>query len=94
MPYHPDSKDQITKISNIFKTGGIYKIITTCKRLNDEAELLTLIETAPWDTSYTTGLIVNKTEAGKIMPNIAGKETKNQKEFYEIIQENGLHSKK
>lgn len=90
-----ESEENVETISEIFATGGAYKLITTPKQLDGDEEPLSLINTAAWDTAYTAGKMVNKSETGKTIPGVVGGNTKEEyPETFGDILEKGLHSQK
>ncbi|OEC87890.1 MULTISPECIES: hypothetical protein [Methanobacterium] len=90
-----ETESDVTAINTLFKTGGAYKLITTPKQLEGDAEPLNRVNTAAWDVAYTAGQLVNASETGKIIPGVIGQGTKESlPDIYDTILENGLHSQK
>lgn len=90
-----ETKEEVEAVSEIFKEGGAYKLITTPKQLEGDVTPLTLINTAAWDTAYTAGKMVNKSETGKTIPGVIGGNTKEEyPTIFGDILEKGLHSQK
>lgn len=94
-PVDVSTTNEVKAVSAVFATGGAYKLITTQKQLESDAEPLSLVNTAAYDVSITAGNLVNISETGTIIPGVSGLNTKEAlSNIYETILECGLHSQK
>ena len=85
---------------NLFKTEGIFKAVVTPSRINGDAEALTLEQSAAWQSAYTSGRPVNRSETAKVYPTLIGNNTKDTYPAsttasvvtFNNLRENGFHT--
>lgn len=85
---------------NLWRDKGIYKAVCTPIRLNGEANSLNIAQSGCWHSAFTAGRSVNKSETGKLYPNVIGEDSKTKYPIatgvitWQSLLDNGMHTTK
>ena len=91
---------ELASFKTLFEVEGIFKAVVTPSKINGDTNALTLEQSAAWQSAYTAGRPVNKSETAKVYPTLIGNNTKDQYPSsttasvitFNNLRENGFHT--